>query len=307
MRMFKNCKDDLGVGYTSKIEFELNGEALTIRPVKRDKMIKLRELDSWGLAVYKNLSAKQEIKQLIFKANSSDYDEDQKIESLKRRLSFLNQNNSFMISLYLDEKEVSLYSYEDFEKKSTEEIVRSEIDDRKDYQYSGNPEKDLQKFLSDGESNERLAIFGSDFENVKNALIREFPTGTYHDQVSEETRITQTDYIDFVTVNNRNELSLVELKINNNSLDVISQALNYSLFFLIHKEKLKKILKNKNIEYKGDGVPFNTYIVNNKFHPKFDDIFEFYSPKETEKYFKLIKNTMEYPQCFLPFIKRWQK
>lgn len=302
MRMFKNCKEGLGGDYKETLEYELNGEALTIRPVERDNMIKLRELDSWGLAVYKNLSAKQEkIEQLIFEINPKDYKKEE-IESLKRRLSFLNQNNSFIISFYQDGKEVNLYSYEDFAKISSEEIIDSNLNPRKKYEYEGKLEKDIQKFLSDSISskieryrtNKRLAIFGSHFTKKESVLIREFPTGTYRDKKSEANRITPTYFIDFVTVNDNGILSLVELKINNNTLDVISQALDYSLFFLIHKESIKNILEKAKIKYKEDSVPFNTYIANNSFHPKFDEIFEFYNPKETEKYFELIKTTMGY-------------
>lgn len=289
-------------GFSSAISYKLNDTYLTFE--MKDKKGKLRELDCWGLAFYKELNQAIDddnfVNELKFKIKSKNH-KHYHIESCKRRLSFLKQNNEVQICLYIDNQVVSLYSYDELMKIGKKEIIRNSINERSDDDIPGRLEKDFQSYLfgkglkeKEIRTNERLALLGSDFifsKDKSSVLFREFPTGSFNKTISKNTRTMPTEFIDLVTVNKYKELSLIELKVSDSKLDVISQALDYSLYFLVHSHSLKAVLEQEGLVY-NEKNGFNTYIVNNYFHPRFNDIYKFYQPKDTKKYFKLVKTTL---------------
>lgn len=291
-------------GFPSSMTYKVINNKLIVMFVGEQKLI--REFDCWGFAYLDELNSQLHENMRIYEIEFEVKDETIRkpyIESLKRRLSFLNSNNS-EISIFFKINNLieNLYSMEDMFNIAKEEIIREDIKPRADDDKPGRLEKDFQSYLfgnglqyDDQRTNERLALLGADFKDKKgNRLLREFPTGSFINEIKEVCRVMPTEFIDLVTVNKHNELSLIELKVSDENLKVISQALDYSLFFLIHKEMLNKIL----LSHKFDHVhtkSFKTYIVNNYFHPRFDKILKYYQPVNSD-YFQLKKTTIGYYQ-----------
>lgn len=266
----------------------------------------LRKVDCWALAFYDycckeaNDSPTELIIDIPGSSMSNDFPYgDPNVEALKRRLSYLNSVNSFSIRFRINGKDQELYSMEELIKRPEEEVIREDYNERTDDDKPGRLEKDFQTYLfgkglnGTNRTNERLAILGEDFRDLKRKsipLTREFPTGAYIEKKSRDTRILPTDFIDVVSFNKWWKLSLIELKVNDSKLEVISQSLDYALFFLSYMEllttELIKILKagSGNDEYDRikqslESKSFVCYIVNNCFHERLDDVAKYYSPK----------------------------
>ena len=301
-----SLKVGISGGFPSSIKYIVKDSILSL--TFGDKQKTLREFDCWGFAYFDALNELLEnnnieiIKHITFEIKTTFFKQHH-IESFKRRLSFLNENNqNIKIDFYLDTKQEELYTISKMIEIGKVEILRNELKTRTDDNTSGKLEKDFQSYLFGKDlqidterTNERLALLGSDFlkqKNKKRILLREFPTGSFKNQVKEENRIMPTEYIDLVTTNKEDRLSLIELKVSDIKLDVISQSLDYSLYFIIYKNQLNKILSDNNISY-NKKVHFNTYIVNNNFHSRFNSIFKYYQPSNNN-YFKFIKTTIGY-------------
>ena len=114
-------------------------------------------------------------------------------------------------------------------------------------------------------------------------ILREFPTGVFEGDIREKNRLTPTEYVDIVSLNKRKELSIIELKIDDGPLEVMSQLLDYALFFSAYKDQLvpaldKLFFSGKGAPEKVDFKPHNIkcYVASNIFHARFDDIKRFY-------------------------------
>lgn len=247
--------------------------------------------DTWGIAAFdmvrKSLNAPLS---LHFSMRMPSPKDRPRYESLKRRLSYLAAVNPFPILLTIGGLKEGLYTLAELTSRPANEVVRTNFRDRSDQHSPGRLEKDFQAYLygkglHDGENdmgvrtNERLALFGYDFIDMKNKGVlveREFPTGVFSEIVAESARILPTEYIDFVTLNRFNELAIVELKFNAAPLEVIAQLLNYALFFLSYKEKLTPLL-NKRLKCSTEGCSIKAYLVSNVFHKRFDSTWTYYN------------------------------
>jgi len=291
----------------SKSIISLNGK-------KADKKA-YRGLDAWGMAfvAYVEEKVQSKIGYVAFEIN----DESKitpNIEALRRRISFLHINTEKIFSLKLNGENIPLYDTEKslFSRPNDEIIRSSNLKQRGDTHAKWLLEKDFQAFLFGNgfekdervrdlgrRPNGRLAILGEDFRGVnkkKYGVIREFPTGVFRSKVSEETRILPTEYVDIISLDKHGRLAVIELKIDDSSLEIISQALDYALFFACYSKQLMPFIKTNcnlsdNETLKDD---FSIYMASNIYHPKMSNILPFYSTKN-KKYLFTFK------QVFLGF------
>ena len=204
--------------FSDRIKYEYNNGKIIVKPKAADKS-SLRMLDPWALA-YKEWLEKQGETVSSIEFNIEGNNIDIYVEALKRRVSFLKIiNEPFSFTIIFNSEVNPLYSKENL--KPNDEIIRDEINERDSKDKEGRGEKDLQVFLFGGINKDnlsgeqirrRLGILGEDFYDLKNSYksIREFPTG-----VSKgNKKILPTDFIDFVTFNKHNEVSIIELKFN---------------------------------------------------------------------------------------------
>lgn len=124
-----------------------------------------------------------------------------------------------------------------------------------------------------------------------------FPTGAFLNTKSKETRILPTEFIDLVTQNKHGELSIVELKLNDSQLEVMSQLLDYSLFFACYHDKLAGLIQEK-LGGSSKKKKICCYVANNYFHPKFDSICRLYSPRNNKIPFSIKKITLGHTEIF---------
>ncbi|MBJ6750747.1 hypothetical protein [Geomonas anaerohicana] len=218
-----------------------------------------------------------------------------KHEALKRRLSYLAASSGLDIELDKDGEPDPLYSLEELFQRPEGECVRTTFVDRNGNDKPGRLEKDFQVYLfgpeiEDGQktvrNNGRLAIFGDDFirvGKVKNQkdqrgfnVQREFPTGAFAGEIREANRILPTEFVDLVTVNRNREIAIIELKFDDPKIEVLSQVLNYALFFKSYRAKLTPLL-NEKLGIKGSNVEMVTYLVSNVFHNKFKTVWKYYT------------------------------
>jgi len=268
-----------------------------------------RLLDVWGLSYLVCLaevkSQKPDVLQFVvpFKPNVF------KSEALKRRISYLNQNNpGLQFELVLNGKSEILYNSIDLINRPNNEKVILQFKKRETDDTPGRLEKDLQAFLfgksiMDGKTSltdddlmkiyRRLAVLGTDFFGLNKSygLIREFPTGVFNGNISNKTRILPTYFVDVIGFNNRRELAVIELKLNDTKLEVISQLLDYMLFFISYKNQIAEVIKKyvgpKHYPEGFEKKPIAVYVANKRFHPNFEKIKQFYAPKDEKFGFKL--------------------
>ena len=261
-----------------------------IKIAQKDSSYKLRKLDCWGLAYVNFLNEFANANADGIQYHLEYFNEDKKaeIEALKRRISFLAINNPDMvISLLIEGNEIELYGLDTLFNRPKTEIIRDGNIERDSGDAPGRLEKDLQAFIyHDGAiKNRRLAYFGEDFTDLTKdkslGILREFPTGVFQTEVRESTRIMPTNYIDFVSFNKWKELTLIELKVDDSSLEVISQLLDYALFFTTYKSQLLPTLRTLfKGEYPETEKPkIACYVVNNRFHPRFASLMKYYDTK----------------------------
>jgi len=106
--------------------------------------------------------------------------------------------------------------------------------------------------------------------------------------VSTRNQLTPTEFVDIVTLNRRGYLSVIELKLDDPKLEVMSQLLDYALYFACYGDKILNVL-NDNSDLRPAKDRIMCYVVNNRFHPRFDDIFQYYSTKEKSYKFQIFK------------------
>ncbi len=293
-------------GWPKNFEYLYDSDTATLRLELNSlndirKKNDLRKIDSWALAAREFLSNELNLKVDVLEVCINCTTEiNTEIEALKRRLSFLRNNNDLNLVLIVNGSYVQLYTISELFIRPSNEIIRKDYEKRKSDPYHDKLEKDLQSFLFGNKkeiedyTNERLAIFGEDFFDLKGKRIkiwREFPTGAFNNKINSDNRILATEYIDIVTLNKWKELSIIELKINDVKLEVISQSLNYALFIAAYWKQLKENFFADGVGYKKDSLDFICYIVSNKFHDRFYKICKYYQ-----------KNKVDIPIKFKPII-----
>lgn len=289
-------------GWPKCLKYSLeNGISRVILTGKISKA-NLRKIDCWGLAFFDHCRKEAQVpptKLILEVPSGASNSEIPNVEALRRRVSYLSLNNQLKIQLFICGSEQSCYSLANLFERPAEEIVRTNYGKRRDDDKPGRLEKDFQVYLfGKGKhdtirTNERLAILGEDFRDLnrkKNPFVmeREFPTGVFDRKKSKKTRILPTDFIDVVSFNKWGELSLIELKVNDSSLQVISQSVDYALFFAAYWKQLWDVLEKK-LGRKPKSKAFVCYIANNCFHKRFDCVAKYYSTINKAVSFKIKK------------------
>jgi len=254
-----------------------------------------KRIDPWGFAFFhkveeitKNAITKKPVR-LTFSLRSPGTPlAEWQYEALKRRVSYLAEANHLQIALLKGDSEDRLYTFEELKKRPDTERVH------RDFRYRGvddkthGLEKDFQKYLagwglpkkSDFRlTNERLALFGRDFVHigkVKSGVVKEFPTGAFKDEVTRINTLLSTEFVDLVTLNKHGDLAVIEIKFDDVNLEVISQVLNYALFFHSYRIQLTHLLDDK-LACATAGRKLVTYLVSNTFHNKFKSVWPYYS------------------------------
>lgn len=217
------------------------------------------------------------------------------MESFKRRVSFIAINNSnILFNVNVNSEQIQLYERNDLFNRSKDEIIGTRPGQRNDEDVPGRLEKDFQAWLfgkglhkmQSDRTSERFAVLGEDFYNIKDIrMFREYPTGAFATEVKESSRRLSTDYIDMVTQNKYGKLSIIELKLNAPKLDAISQLLDYALYFRCYRSQLRDHIEEHIGRSRKEGIV--CYIANNHFHPRLNDIQDFYTTKNKEYGFEL--------------------
>lgn len=274
-----------------------------IELVKAFKKSNFRILDSWGLAFIVEASAKLQvpIEVITFVINNKGKSINSDLETFKRRVSFLNINNKDIeFKILHNNLAIHLYNEQELFKRPKHEVVHNKVPQRNLDDKGDRLEKDLQAFLSgkglsgDKRTNDRLAILGEDFFKSKgkgHCVLREFPTGVFSETIEEKNRITPTEYVDIVTLNKWGVLSIIEIKVDDSALEVISQLLDYALYFRCYTKQLMPILK-KSLGRRPKTRNIMCYVANNYFHSRFDGILGFYSTAGRSYGFEMVKLTL---------------
>jgi hypothetical protein len=292
-------------GWPARLTFTANytpsDDSVTIR-ITAMNGTPWKQIDPWSMAFLAQVrSLTDKPVSLSFAVPDAALHKQQlQFEAFKRRLSYLNEVNDLKATLDQAGTSVPLYSLSELSARPDDEVVRDRFRMRGDTDTPGRLEKDFQAYLfgkgkhddsSDKvRSNERLALFGKDFLGLQRAkeevrVEREFPTGVFKSSIKRGHQILATEYVDLVTINRNRELSVIEIKFDDNTLEVIAQTLNYALFFNGYRAKLTPLLdaklapptKNDQTASFSKEFPLVTYVVSNTFHPRFRDVFPFYA------------------------------
>jgi hypothetical protein len=280
----KQVESQLGKprGWPADFQYSIDGSVCAIEMKQgHDNLAAFRKMDCWGLAFFSESKSElqDEIRGISFRIPFGLRDASiSHLESFKRRLSFLNANNEDLgVELVHAGASAPLYDSAALFSRPSNEIVIDQMKDRSPNQ-PGTLEKDVQTFLfGGGESNRRLALFGEDFASMPPNLgiEREYPTGVFDTERSEKTRILPTYWTDIVTLNRYGDLAVIELKLDDTSLEVISQILDYALFFSGYIDRLRPVLADRGVVPRTDRVV--CYVVNNRFHPRLKTIAKYYA------------------------------
>ena len=107
--------------------------------------------------------------------------------------------------------------------------------------------------------------FNDEFKKDAHGL-RQFPANIFEGKVEKTKRISKKFWIDILTVNKNNQLSVIELKVGKNApLDLFIQAIDYGVFAYLFREHISKypFINNKHIINKKVAM----YIIAERFHP----------------------------------------
>jgi hypothetical protein len=192
---------------------------------------------------------------------------------------------------------INLYSQNELFERPDNEVIRNFLNERRDDDKGNLLEKSFQAFLfgkglqTKTRTNDRLAILGEHFFQLKKkqyGVLREFPTGAFLNSVSTRNQLTPTEFVDIVTLNRWGYLSVIELKLDDPKLEVMSQILDYALYFACYTDKILKVLNdNSDLEPVKDRIM--CYVVNNRFHARFHDIYQYYSANNKIYKFQVFK------------------
>jgi hypothetical protein len=277
-------------GFPRDIHFSFSGDGKSLRAEmagtgKKD----FRRFDPWTLACMVEAKQKinREVSDVVFVIDKSKDADKLNFESFRRRVSFLGVNNpGIRFEILFNGEKVTLDDKTSLFQRPGNEVIHSKISKRSEDNEPKLLEKSFQSFLYGKglkeRTNDRLAILGEDFYQMKGkavGVLREFPTGVFDGKIAGATRVMPTEFVDIVTQNKWGNLAVIELKIDNSELEVISQILDYGLYFVCYRnqiEKLKTITETFELKKQAD---IFCYVVNNRFHPRFDGILKFYRVK----------------------------
>ena len=289
-------KDGWPADLTFKASEGDNIVEVTIRDAGSAKDGVWKRIDPWGFAFFhkveeitKNALTKKPLR-LTFSLRSPETPLAKcQYEALKRRVSYLAEANHLQIALLKGDADDKLYSIEELSNRPGTEKVYPDFQDKGVDDNARGLEKDFQKYLagwggapkkSDFRlTNERLALFGDDFvriNKVKSGVVREFPTGAFKDEVKKSNTLLSTEFVDLVTINRKRQLAVIEIKFDDANLEVISQVLNYALFFHSYRTQLTPLLDQK-LGCATAGRKLVTYLVSNIFHNKFESVWPYYT------------------------------
>jgi len=303
--MTTNYKPRTGKGhFTGSYEFDFDPETkLATISCTGKNATNLRKIDAWSLAYVEYLVALEEKPKVaqveIFISSARSKHE---FESLRRRISYLSLvDNGLEFRLFYRKKQIALDDRQALFTSEIDAVRHEDVKSRKVGNDAGSrTEKDIQDFIARDESakdNLRLAIFSYDFYRSKNryGVLSEVPIGVFHGSISKKSRILPTYFIDFVSFTKRGNLAVIELKINDSKLEVISQILDYALYAARYKNQLCTLLE-KQFESSPSLLPSNfrkkqikAYVVNNNFHPRFDGVLKYYNPQSQKFPFSILK------------------
>ncbi|NOY53814.1 MAG: hypothetical protein GXP58_09370 [Deltaproteobacteria bacterium] len=277
---------------------DLENRRITLDARKKINKSGYRCLDSWGMALFHYVcnDQHQEIREIRFCINKNGSAREPNTEAFKRRVSFLSINNEEIdFRVIHNHRQIGLYSRKELFERPANEKIHTVLNKRGDDDRGERIEKDFQTFLFGKglktRTNDRLAILGEHFfllKKKKYGVLREFPTGVFLDSVSKLNMIMPTEFVDIVTLNRRGYLSVIELKLDDVKLEVMSQLLDYALYFACYRKEILKLL-GKYSEIRPKRKMIMCYVVNNRFHPRFDDVFRYYSTKNKSYSFRIFK------------------
>ncbi len=158
----------------------------------------------------------------------------------------------------------------DVTKKAEEIIVKIKnkeyVTYEHDYKFKDRGTKDKQESLLEEYIFKNLSqCLCGDF-NTDRIGIRQFPANFFSRSVKESNRVGGKFWVDILTVNKLNQLSVIELKAGHNvPLDLFIQAIDYGIFAHLFKEHIAdyKFINNKNTLVNKVAV----YLVAERFHP----------------------------------------
>jgi hypothetical protein len=278
--------------FTDEFDYDLSGQTAVLQSKTK---INLRKIDPWALCYKEWLEKEHQIIvnkiQLVLQSNIKYSIAE--FESFKRRISFLNLNNQGIdFEIIANNSIITLYTQRELLDRPTNEIINPILKDRNAEDEPGRLEKDFQAFLFGGTilGNKksttldyagiyrRLGVLGEDFYQLKSSfkVLREYPTGVFNIQVLEKNRILPTYFVDIVAFNKRKELSVIELKLNDPKIEVISQLLDYALFFRGYKDQICRLIKDSWTPLDFEQKPIACYVANNHFHDKFEGLMKYY-------------------------------
>jgi len=303
-------------GWPNYFNYDIKNDSIVISFVfkKLDKKA-VRRLDPWGLAFLAEVEAKcgTEIKgiKFVLEGPIDKIQHDNRLipdlEAFRRRVSFLSINNqSLRVEITINGEPVELDDVKKLFNRPQNEIIHESFNRKAQDNQAGRLEKDFQTWLfandikdeqmKTANTNERLAVLGEDFYRLKKRkfkLVREFPTGAFHEKITNNSRILPTEFVDVVSLNKHGNLAVIELKLNDSQLEVIAQLLDYSLFFRCFRDKLLPIITS-HLGATPNNKEIVCYVVNNHYHPRFDAVLKYYSTKENTLGFKIKKVTLGY-------------
>lgn len=151
-----------------------------------------------------------------------------------------------------------------------EEII-SNIDAQKyitytsKYQFDDRGTKEKPESLIEKEVADNLSQYISDFP-AGAKVIRQFPANIFEHSISGNSRRTDKLWIDMVSVNDKGELSPIELKVGGNiPLDLFAQGLDYGIYCHLFKKHIGDNWFNGNSGIAENKVTI--YYVGENFHP----------------------------------------
>jgi len=298
----KQINSERGGGgkWPASFDYRIEANRVTLEINRKINKSGYRCLDSWGIALFHHVKTehKIDIKEISFIINKNGGSWTPNAEAFKRRISYLDINNENIDFLVVyNNNPIRLYSQKELFERPDNEKIRDFLNVRRDDDKGNLLEKSFQAFLfgkglqTETRTNYRLAILGEHFFQLKKkqyGVLREFPTGAFLNSISRPNQITPTEFVDIVTLNRWGYLSVIELKLDDPKLEVMSQILDYALYFRCYIDKLLKVLKDES-DLKPVKDKIMCYVVNNRFHARFDDIFQYYSTNNKPYKFQIFK------------------
>jgi hypothetical protein len=274
----KQINSERGGGgkWPASFDYRIKANRITLETNRKINKSGYRCLDSWGIALFHHIKSEQklDIKEIQFIINKNGDLWTPNAEAFKRRISYLDINNENIdFKIVYNNNSISLYSQNELFERPDNEVIRDFLNERRD------------------DDNDRLAILGEHFFQLKKkqyGVLREFPTGAFLNSISIRNQLTPTEFVDIVTLNRRGHLSVIELKLDDPKLEVMSQILDYALYFACYTDKILKIL-NDNSDLRPAKDRIMCYVVNNRFHARFDDICQYYSTNNKPYKFQIFK------------------